>query len=272
VQLVNAGSALVEPLSKTILARGVGLEAVALFELAWRVVATVAAAFLSATASLFPAAASLRSTGADDVAAMLAWSRRLLGWAAVPAFALLAAVAALFVETWLGTGYEPVAWSMAILALGWLAAVLSVPTFLVLQATGQEALSTRASLVTATAAIGLAGVLAPGFGLAGVTVGVALGLGAGALAILVLHARAAHQPRLAWPVDVRVLVAAAFGASAAFGLSAGLPAGWLPLLASGGAGAAVYVVVLWLIGGARPGEIAALWRLLRGNPRPGAEP
>jgi len=62
VQIVNLGSALVEPVAKTLLGRGAGLEAVALYELASRVTGQLGGAFMALSNAVFPAAAALAAT------------------------------------------------------------------------------------------------------------------------------------------------------------------------------------------------------------------
>lgn len=61
VQTVNLAALLVEPVTKTLLSRAAGLEAVALLELALRVTGQAGGAFLALATALFPAAAELRA-------------------------------------------------------------------------------------------------------------------------------------------------------------------------------------------------------------------
>jgi O-antigen/teichoic acid export membrane protein len=254
VQVVNLGSLLIEPVSKVLLSREVGLGAVTAFELATRVTSQVGGAFLALSAALFPAAAELRAaTGSASrraVAALYDSAARYLAWVALPAYGLLVALAAPFVLAWLGPDYDRVAWAIAVLGAGWLLAVVSTPAFVIAQAAGRERLSTAASLVTVGVAIGSMAVLVGPFGLEGVVVGVALGLVGGGVAILAAFARAyGLGRRVITVVGWRAVAAAATGAGASSLAVHVLPPGLIGLVLAGMTGLAVYGAAM-MAGGA----------------------
>ncbi len=252
VQLTNAGAALIEPLTKTVLARGSGMESVAFFELAWRVVASLSAGFMAAATALFPAAAtaqateSLRGGRTSLVRPLHSSSAALLAWFALPCYAISIALARPFATAWLGPAYAAVGDAMAVLAFGWLIAVLSLPAFLVAQATGRERLSTFASLVTVSGTVLGLRLLTADYGLSGASVGVASGLIAGALAIQVLFSHSFGDWRLLWPFSPAGLATGLLSGLAAWRIQQLWASGWTALgLAGLGAAAVAAVGLIW---------------------------
>ncbi len=273
IQTVNLGALLIEPVSKVLLSRNVGLEAVTIFELATRVTSQIAGAFFALSAALFPATAEMRSAAgsAGDRAVMALYrpASRYLAWLVLPIFALLMALAGPFITAWLGPGYAEVSWAIRVLGAGWLVALLSTPAFLVAQAGGREGLSTAASLVTVGVALGAALTLVGPAGLGGVVVGVALGLAAGGVAILLLFARSFGIAREAVAmIGWRVVLAALLGALVARAASAALGASLAAVALAGMAGLLVAGAVLLATGALGLAERHALARVLRPKDRP----
>lgn len=277
VQVVNLGAMVVEPVSKALLSRHVGLDAVALYELATRVTGQVGGAFLALSTALFPAAATERAAATAEeseeaVVALHVSAARYLAWLVAPAYAMLLVLAPAFTAAWLGGGYDAVALGIVLLGAGWLPAVLSTPAFVVAQAAGRERLSTTASLVTVVVAVGASVGLVRPFGLTGVFAGVAAGLAAGGLAILVGFVRVYRLSwTAAWGLDVRVAASATLGGLVAGGLAAVL-GGLAPdsligalggVALAGALGLAVYAVALIALRATSRAEIARLANLLR---------
>jgi O-antigen/teichoic acid export membrane protein len=275
VQAVNLAALAVEPVTKTLLSRYVGLDAVALWDLALRVVGQVAGGFLALVAALFPAAAEQRARAAAAGTAALGTlyrqSARYVTWLVLPVFGLLAALAGPFVLAWLGPAYTPVALAIVGMSAGWVVALLAQPAFLLAQAGGHERLSTAAGLTTAAVALALTLVWIPRFGLAGAVTGYSLGLVAGGLVALALFARRLHLgPGDLAVLDGRAWLAAGLAAAGAGLLARALPASWVIVIGSGLLGVAAYVGLLMALGGLTPGERAwvrgwlAAWRRTTG--------
>ncbi len=248
IQVVNLGAMLIEPVSKVLLSRSLGLDAVAMFELASRIVGQVGGAFLALGAALFPAAAcerSLSDRGDEAVRALYVSAARYLAWIALPCYALLLALAGPFVVAWLGQGYDAVALGIAVLGAGWLPAVLSTPAFVMAQAAGYERLATVASLVTVGfSLLGVVALVGP-LGVTGVYLGIASGFTLGGLAILAGFARAYELGRqVGAGIGLRevlsVLVAAGIARATAATLAEGFPA----LVVAGIAGLVSYGALL----------------------------
>ncbi len=258
VQVANAGGTLIEPVTKTVLARVGDMSTVALFELAWRVVASLSAATMAAATALFPAAATARAaergrTGQDSlVDSLYHQAAGLVAWFTVPIYATVVALASTFAVVWLGQNYAAVGEAIAILAIGWLVALLSLPAFLVAQAAGHERMSTIASLVTAASAVGGVLVLAPEYGVRGAAGGIAFGLVAGAVAIQVLFARSAGSWQLLVPFSPATLTTGLLAAFAAWCVQRPLIDGWPTLALAGLVAAAVFAAGLAVAGPCGP--------------------
>jgi len=249
-----------------LLSRLVGLEAVALYELALRVVGQVGGLFLSVATALFPAAAAARAGEPAAGGALVPLYRaaaRYVAWLALPAYGLLVALAPAFVGAWLGPGYGQAALAMRLLAAGWLVAILATPAFLVAQAGGAERLSTNASFVTAGVSVFAAAALVPSAGLGGVALGGSLGLAAGGLAILAAFGRrfGLSVPDLL-PWGARAPLAAAVSAGLAAALVRAAPPSLGGVVVAAAAGLAAYAGLLAVTGAVRPADRALLGALL----------
>jgi len=252
VQVVNVGAVALEVGSKAILARVVGLGAVASWEIALRLTQQLGAALLAAVVAVFPAAAELGARSSDDrrpaerLRDLYRTATRAMAVAVVAGFGLLAALSGPFVAAWLGAGsgagHEAVARTVVVLCAGWAVAILSTPAAMVAQAAGAERDVTAAGLVTPLVGIGGAALLAPSLGLDGVAAGVAAGLVAGGLAMAWRFRRAFG---LRWrdvvPLEPGALAALALGLAVAAALGRALPAGlgWVVAAGALGAGAAL---------------------------------
>lgn len=252
VQAVNLGSALIDPVAKTLLGRGAGLETVALYELANRVTGQLGGACMALSNALFPAAAELAAAGTGSDAArarLVALHRRATrytAWLVLPAWLILIALAPLLFEAWVGPGYADSARALRLMSGGWILALLALPAFLLAQAGGQPRISTVGGLVTPAVSIGLCLLLVEPLGLAGAGLATSAGLAAGALVTLGLFARrfglgAAEALPLGWRGPLAALAGAglALVLAEAFaggsGAAAGLPALGLAGLLGGSA-------------------------------------
>lgn len=292
VQAVNLASALVEPAAKVLLGRHAGLLAVTHFELAGRMASQLGSAFMALCNALFPAAAELagRDRQADKQAlrALHHQASRHLAWLVLPTWLVFIALAEPFVEAWIGPGYPSVGRAAMVLASGWILALLALPAFLLAQAGGRAALSTRSGLTTAGISIGLGIVLAPRMGLSGIAIALAAGLAAGGLCMLWLFegwlesdesaAEGGATPdldqagRLAGRLlrlgrlsgaGWRVWIAAIAGALLARALGLGLPPGLISVGLAGLAGLGLAAALLLLGGEIGSEERARLRAWLR---------
>ncbi|MFQ5460148.1 MAG: hypothetical protein ACE5EL_05095, partial [Anaerolineae bacterium] len=239
IQTVNLGAMVIEPVNKVIVPSSAGLGAGAGYEIASLVAGQVGGGFLALAEAVFPEAAA---RGVASKAPPTELWRRVEGpiaLLAVGAFALLAALAAPFTAVWLGGGRGDVALMIAVLAAGWLVAVLGIPAFLMAQGAGFPALATRASLVTVATSLVLAPVLA-GAGAPGVALARSLGLAAGGVAIWFLVARSWGRGPSSHRRMVALTAAGAAGGGIAYAVASLLPPGVAALAAAGVAGAAVY--------------------------------
>jgi O-antigen/teichoic acid export membrane protein len=279
VQTVGLTGVAMDVGGKLVLSRVVGLSSVAAFEIAMRVAGQMAGALMAASTAVFPAAAeagaareSEAHTGglSDRDAALLAMhsaSARYLSWLALPSFSILIVLSLPFVAAWLGPGHVDVATTLAILAAGYLVAVLSMPAHMVCQASGRERVSTVAATSTAVVGLTAAALLAREFGLAGAVTGVAMGLAVGGLAMWWLFARA-FDVGLGGMVFVsgRSVVAALAAAVCAGALGVVLSVSLLAVVLAASAGLALFVALLVVSGEVSDVDRAVLSGAVRARP------
>ncbi len=269
VQGGHLASLVVEPAHKALLAHGPGLAAVAAYELAIRVAGQLAGLLQAMGQAIYPAAAAEAGAQDADPRALYAPVARYLAWLAWPAFTLTAVLALPFTTAWLHGSADAATVRATGLALAALAAgaggiVLAMPAFLVLQA--RDAAGARAATGAVTAhvvvSVGIAALLAPRLGLAGVVAGAALGSIAGAVAAWTAHARlgAGWRATLGPVFQPRVMAAAGAAALAAWTLANAAP-GWPSLIAAGTTAVLLYAGLLFATGAVRPADRALAARL-----------
>jgi O-antigen/teichoic acid export membrane protein len=125
-------SLLMEPSVKALLTRYGNLELVSYFELASRIPLQVRTLFANVTSPLLPAA-SLLMTDMQSIRRLFARSMKLLWLSAVPTFLVLAGLATPIMRVWLGKDIPLAAIAMALLSVGWLFNVLTIPAYLFVQ-------------------------------------------------------------------------------------------------------------------------------------------
>ncbi len=280
IQLVNLATALVEPVAKTWIGRGPGLEALAVYELASRVTAQLGATFMALANALFPAAAGLVQAEPDEpqparparaadrgLLRLHRSATRYLAWLVLPSWAILAVLADLFIRVWVGPDQALAASIIRVLTAGWALALLALPAFLIAQAGGAERLSSIAGLCTAGIAIGLFPLTIPRLGVWGAGLAVSAGLAGGGLVALLLFARRFDLgPRDALPLGPSSWLAALLAAGTSFLLAGALPDAWLAgpsmpgLLLLAGCGLAGLLAAALLL--LASGEIGAAERAL----------
>jgi O-antigen/teichoic acid export membrane protein len=132
ISVAAFASLLMEPAVKVLLARYGSIEYVSSFELASRIVTQSRSLFHFAMLPLLPAASLLMS---DRERARTLYSRamRLLFLTAVPAYLSLFILAVPIVHLWLGRDVPFVQGALAVLSIGWLLNILTLPAFLMVQ-------------------------------------------------------------------------------------------------------------------------------------------
>jgi O-antigen/teichoic acid export membrane protein len=280
VQAVNLAAFAIEPLSKTLLTRTVGLESVAMYDIGSRLVGYLVGMFQALVMALFPAAADLQARlGPRSVADWFERSTRYLSWIAWPTFALVIGLAPVAVEAWLGPGYTPAGWTASMLGAGWLVAMLSMPSYLLAQGSGRPSLSTAASLTTAGVGASAAVVGLLGYGYAGLVAGNAVGFAVGGVTMFVLFLRsfalpaAAIQRALLGPAPILAALVAIAATALAHMLTT--PA-LLLLAAEAGVALLVYTLLLalavWLLGDSQADWRLPLAKLLSARPADASSP
>lgn len=248
----SSGSALVRAISGD-------YAGVAFFGLAYNMYLAVALAIPQFSLAFAPLLSSLLARG--DLAALRAWSERLLKWLAVGAMVLV--LGALFLAgnvapVLLGRAYRPVAAELVLLALALVAQALTSVASLLALTYG------RARLAVAASAIRLASFWALGVPL----IAWRGGLGASAAVVVATAIAAAY-----YTVRARALVryslqpaALAIGLGALFAPLAWLRSSWVANVALCGVSIAGYTGLLFLLRVVTPRELAAAWQAFRGRP------
>ena len=266
VQVVNVSALVVEMSAKLVLSRSAGVDAVALYELASRVVNQLGGALMAASTAVFPAAAEAAGAareGTDDLQRLYCGATRYLGWLTLPAYGLLVALAPAFVRAWLGAGYTDVAQAIVVLSLGYAVGVLAAPAHMVAQGSGRARISSTAAIATVIVASVLFLVAARAGGLYGVVAAVSAGVATGGATAWLLFARSYGSGwRTIGCIGVRGPVAALLGAAAAFAVGGNLPPTLVSVAAAGIAGLAAYGVALAATGALGPRERAMIASLL----------
>jgi O-antigen/teichoic acid export membrane protein len=130
--VAGLSSLLMEPAVKVLLTRYGNLELVSYFELASRIPIQARTLFANVTYPLLPAA-SLLMTDLESIRKLFARTMKLLWLSAVPAFLVLAGFATPIIRVWLGKDIPLAATAMALLSLGWLFNILTIPAYLFVQ-------------------------------------------------------------------------------------------------------------------------------------------
>src|SRR5262249_43190468 len=127
---------LLDPTMKVLLSRYGSLEWVSEFEFASRIVTQLRSLFVHLLLPILPAASSLSR---DTMSIRLLFSRvmQVLWATALPAFLFVASMATPLAVVWLGRSVGHIEHGMALLALGWLCNVMTLPAYLLVQGLGK---------------------------------------------------------------------------------------------------------------------------------------
>ena len=214
-QLITAGQAAREPLTKALLARFGGLMMTGLYDMAMRWVITFRELIVQANQVLVPTIAGLQERDPAAVPRVYRDSYRVVFYLSIPLFAFLTVMAPLVSRIWLGRYDSVFVAFVALLAAGWLVNILCNPAYVVDLATG-ELRWVGIGCVSTLLLNGILGFLGGKY-LGGFVVvsAAAVSLIFGYLVILVSYHRA-HRISFAtlWPPDSSLLVlASALGAA-----------------------------------------------------------
>jgi O-antigen/teichoic acid export membrane protein len=173
--VAGLSSLLMEPCVKVLLTRYGNLELVSYFELASRIPLQARTLFANVTYPLLPAA-SLLMADLESIRKLFARTMKLLWLSAVPAFLVLAGFATPIMRVWLGKDIPMAATAMALLSLGWLFNILTIPAYLFVQGLNHPRSAMICALLQGSiCAIG-SYVLIPHFGLYGAVLSEFVGL------------------------------------------------------------------------------------------------
>lgn len=243
-----------QQVDKLLIARYVSLAAVATYELGARVAMSAFTFPHLLLSAALPAASALHARENDARLRELhdRLSRYVLTAAAVTAACLLGCADRLY-AVWLGPGHADSALVLRGLATGRALLLAAGAGSVIARAIGRTGLETWYHVIGLTLHIGLAMVLLPKLGIAGVVIGGAAGYLAGSILFVTLVARARRwrvAPLLGRPHVVPTAAAMA-GALAALALDRALPAlsglaGWSALVAVAATGGGVALAVTFV--------------------------
>lgn len=216
-QIITAGQAAREPLTKALLAKFGGLFMAGLYDMAMRWVITFRELIVQANQVLVPTIAGLQERDPATVPRVYRDSYRVVFYLSIPLLAFLVVMAPVVSRLWLG-GYDSVFVAMvAVLAAGWLVNILCNPAYVVDLAIGDLRWAGIGCLGTLllNAVFGFfGGKLLGGFA---VVIAAALSLIAGYLVILIFYHRAHRIPFThLWPDNSFLLVLASAGGATLF--------------------------------------------------------
>ena len=175
IGIAGVATMLMEPTLKILLARLDRIESVSYFELASRIVTQSRSLFQFAMLPLLPAASFL----ADDlprIQRLYTRSIRVLFALAVPLYLGFVFMSGPIVRIWLGPRAGPVPVGVAILSVGWLFNVLTLPDFLMIQGMNRPQYAMICAVLQGILCVAGAWALIPGTGYLGAFASEALGL------------------------------------------------------------------------------------------------
>jgi O-antigen/teichoic acid export membrane protein len=250
VQASSLTLLLFDPLTKFLMARFGGPQAVGYFEVANQVIAKVRSVILSANQVIVPQTAAIGEQDADSIKSLYAWSLRLTTFVSLPTYALLLASANLISALVFKSDSPEFAFFFSVSILGWAANTFAIPAYFVNLGTGAvgQNLAQHVLMGVANLALGLA--LGALFFASGVVVAYAVSLALGGVFLVGVFQRRRgvhlgdlalrdHTPLLA--VSLAVAVAAAL-ASEIIGYARPYLGGILVVAVA----ALVLVVPVWL--------------------------
>ena len=185
IQAASISQMLFDPTSKLLMSKFGGLEFVAFFEMANRMVQQFRSLVVSANQVLVPIFSSMYETTPDRIGSMYRDSFSLFLFMALPIFSGVIAMTPIVSVLWIGTYEVSFVSFSVILAIGWFLNTLSAPAYFANMGTGHLSWNTAAHVSMGILNALLGTVLGMKFGAAGVAVGfvVALVIGSGLVVV-----------------------------------------------------------------------------------------
>jgi O-antigen/teichoic acid export membrane protein len=167
IQLAGIFSMVAEPTFKLLISHNISIASVSYFELGIRLTTIIRSLFTAALAVLLPVTAVGQVVGRDYLKNLYNKIMRYLFIASTPAFALLFSLASPIVFVWLGLGYEAVSGLMKSLLPPIFLSLISLPSYIMAQGSGNEKLSTVTMMINVFLAVAIATITMPGMQLNG---------------------------------------------------------------------------------------------------------
>lgn len=128
IQIISIANLAGDPLVKTLISRIVGIESVAYYDIAVRLIYPIRSLFVQAVAPLMPFTAELAAMAdKGTIVSLYKRSTRYIILSAVPLLALIFISATAFLRSWIGPGYEATAWTLRIMLIANLVSIISLP-------------------------------------------------------------------------------------------------------------------------------------------------
>ncbi len=193
--------------NRVILARWVGFEALAYFELAMVIAVQIFTFALMASRALYPAlSVAMAQGGVEAVRHLYRRVLRIFVLILAPAALLVIVLAESLVPVWLGSASEATATALQWLVAAWVIAALATAASVGFLVLGKPGLTTTFSTYNALAALLLGILMAPALGLSGVVLANVLAVSTSALLTLAYFG---HTIQLDWRAHLSALAPAA---------------------------------------------------------------
>lgn len=248
-QLTSVASLFCDPITKGLLTRFGGLAVTGYYELASRLLGQARAFILAAAQVVVPVIATLQERRPEGVRMLLRESHRALAYVAFPTFCLIAGMAPVIGELWVGRSERAFVLAVLIVGAGWLVNVLGSPAYFRNLGTGELTPNSLSQLATAVVNGLLGSILGWLWGYVGVLWAWSLALWAGTAVLMVAqhrrHERSSIAPQESWPL----FAASAIGAALALKLYDAMRPGWTLAAVSVAVGSLLVpalIVPLWL--------------------------
>jgi len=212
VQAASVAQMLFDPTTKMLLSKFGGLDSVAFFEMANRMVTQVRGLVVSANQVMVPIFSRLHEETPNQISSIYRKSYDLLIFVALPIFSAIAAMIPIVSELWIGS-YQPLFVNFSyVLAVGWFLNTLNAPSYFSNMGTGDLNWNTIAHITIGVLNAVLGVVFGFLFGGRGVVLGFVIALALGSsLVVFNYHARNGIQyheliPKKHWLLCLASLV------------------------------------------------------------------
>jgi len=136
IQITNLAGLAGDPLVKTIISNAAGVQFVAYYEVAMRLINPIRFLFTQAIGPLMPFAAESHAIAdLTSIASVYRKSIRYIVLSALPLFALAFVALPALMEAWIGPGYEISTYTFRILLIGQVVSILSMPSYYIFLST-----------------------------------------------------------------------------------------------------------------------------------------